>query len=301
MANLLFKMDKEFKKIISPIQFDLDIFEQKLKGIIEEQNNFFKNDLISFLFSKPKRLRVIFIYLISKILKIEKDILNIALATELLHSASLLHDDVIDEETRRRGNITFFEKYSSKLAVLEGDFLLSLALKVLSNETAQIVSIFSDKILKTIQAEILQYENKNKVLSIDEYLNKTLDKTGNLFLAGVESLFEFCENNPAEKNNIIECVKNYSLAFQIKNDIDNFKKDLSDYKNGNYTLPVIYFSKENSIEQIDFSSEKFDKYIKLSIEEMNEIKKLSLDNIEKIENSIYKNALKELIIKTLGS
>ncbi|MBQ2984496.1 MAG: polyprenyl synthetase family protein [Candidatus Gastranaerophilales bacterium] len=294
-------MDKEFKKIISPIQSDLDIFEQKLKGLIEEQNNFLKDDLISFLFNKPKRLRVIFIYLISKILKIEKDVLNIALATELLHSASLLHDDVIDEETKRREKLTFFEKYSSKLAILEGDFLLSLALKVLSNEKKEIVAIFSNKILKTIQAEILQYENKNKVLSIDGYLDKTFNKTGNLFLAGIEALFEFCENDLAEKNKIIECVKNYSLAFQIKNDIDNFKKDLSDYKNGNYTLPVIYFSKENPIGKIDFSNEKFDKYIKLSIEKMNEIKKLSLDNLEKIENSAYKNALKELIIKTLGS
>jgi hypothetical protein len=66
--------------------------------------------------------------------------------------------------------------------------------------------------------------------------------------------------------------KNFSLAFQIKNDIDNFKKDLSDFKNGNYTLPVIYYFMENSNNDIDFNNSKFQKYIDISIEKMNEIK-----------------------------
>ncbi len=294
-------MEEKIKKIISPIEVELNNFEKNFKSLIESQNNSYINDLTSFLFNKPKRLRVIFLYLIAKILKTEKDITNIALATELLHNASLLHDDVIDEEIKRREKLTFFEKYSSKLAVLQGDFLLSLALKVLSNENSKVVSIFSDKIFKTIQGEINQYKNKNKILSIEDYLNKTFNKTGNLFFVGVECLLEQADISSDEKEAIGECIKKFSLAFQIKNDIDNFKNDLTDYNNGNYTLPVIYFSQENKLEDIDFSSEKFDKYIQLSKNKMNEIKEVSLENIEKIENSIYKNALKELIEYTLGS
>lgn len=294
-------MNEKIKKIISPIEFELNNFEKKLELLTCKQSNFLKNDLNKFLFQNPKRLRVIFVYLVAKILKIEKDVSNIAIALELIHSASLLHDDIIDEEIQRREELTFYKKYGTKLAILEGDLLLSVALQTLSNEKKEVISIFSDKIFKTIQAEINQFESKNIIPTMTEYLEKTLNKTGNLFLAGIKSLFELIEISEEQKTSLYNLTKNFSLAFQIKNDIDNFKKDLSDFKNGNYTLPVIYYFMENSNNDIDFNNSKFQKYIDISIEKMNEIKNNSLNELKKFENSIYTKALYELISEVLRS
>ena len=89
-------------------------------------------------------------------------------------------------------------------------------------------------------------------------------------------------------------MKNYALAFQIKNDIDNFKTNSSDFKNGNYTLPVIYSFMENE-------TENFDKYIEISYQKVKELTQTALQYLEKIDNSQYKKALIELTKHTLGS
>jgi len=267
-------------KIIFPIKNELNEFENKLKKVILSEDNFLVSDLDSFIFSSAKRLRPIFVFLFAKILKIENRlVLDIALISELIHSASLIHDDIIDEAKTRRNNPTFFEKYGSKLAVLEGDFLLSLALEKLSETTLEISKIFANRIKKTILGEINQNENLDKITDIETYFKKTSAKTANLFVAGLEALFTLGNKN----ENLLKFIKNYALAFQIKNDIDDFKTNKFDYKNGNYTLPMIYSSLEKANNKVI------------------EIKNLALYELEKIENSIYKTSLIELVNYTFGS
>lgn len=265
-------------EIIFPIKKELDEFEKSLKKVILKTNNFLTSDLEKFIFANSKRLRPIFIFLFAKIMKIENSlVLKIALIAELIHSASLIHDDIIDEEKIRRNNPTFFEKYGAKLAVLEGDFLLSLALEELSKTTCEILKIFAFRIKKTILGEISQNENLNQLTSVDEYLNKTYAKTANLFVVGLEALFSLKEEN----KNLMNFIENYALAFQIKNDIDNFENNKSDIKNGNYTLPMIYSSLEKSIKKVE------------------DLKNKAFKELENIENSIYKTSLIELVKYTL--
>ena len=274
--------------IIFPIKTELENFEIELKKVIASCDNFLSEDLNRFMFSSPKRLRPIFIFLFAKILKIENSLVEkIAIITEIIHSASLIHDDIIDNEKIRRNNLTFSEKYNSKLAVLEGDLLLALALEEISQTTLDISKIFSNRIKKTIQGEIKQNENLNKI-DIEFYFEKTLNKTANLFLAGLEALFTLKVKN----DNLFEFMKNYSMAFQIKNDIDNFKKNSSDYINGNYTLPVIYFFLENK--SLDNFQNNADFYIKKANNEVENYIKKALDALDNIENSKYKNALIDL-------
>ena len=136
-------MSKAMEKIISPIKNEINIFEQELKKIILTEDNFLCKDLYEFIFTNPKRLRPILIFLLSKVLKIENNnVLKIALATELIHNASLIHDDIIDEEETRRNIRTFHNKFNSKIAVLEGDLLLSFALDILSDTSLEILKIF---------------------------------------------------------------------------------------------------------------------------------------------------------------
>lgn len=265
-------------EIIFPIRNELEIFENKLKKVVLREDNFLTSDLEKFIFTNPKRLRPIFIFLFAKILKIDNPlVLDIALITELIHSASLIHDDIIDEEKTRRNNPTFFEKYGSKLAVLEGDLLLSLALECLSKTTLEISKIFATRIKKTIQGEIKQNENLDKITDIETYLEKTNAKTANLFIVGLEALYSFDKKN----ENLLKFIKDYALAFQIKNDIDNYKTSKTDSKNGNYTLPVIYSSIEKSIDFVE------------------KLKNSALKELENIEDSIYKTSLIRLVNLTL--
>ena len=276
---------------ITPIKNELDIFEEKLKNIMEAENNFLKNDLESFMFKSPKRLRPILVFLFSKILKIENDIVyDIALALELIHSATLVHDDILDEDELRRNNPTLYKKYGSKIAVLEGDFLLTLALEALSKTNMDILKVFSDKIKKTLLGELNQNETLNKIPDEKYYLNKTILKTANLFLAGLEALFTIKKIDGNLKKALLDFTLNFSIAFQIKNDT---KDIISDIKNGNYTLVVLYFLMENSIEELNINS-NFDKYIKKALLKVDYYKKLSLKSLDTIENSTYKNAIVDL-------
>lgn len=285
-------------KIILPIKNDLDAFENKLKEIIDLNSNFLTKDLNKFLFTNPKRLRPILIFLFAKILKIDNSLVqNIAIITELIHNASLIHDDILDEEKIRRNNPTFFEKYGSKLAVLEGDLLLSLALEEISKTNIEIAKIFSSKIKATIQGEIKQNENIDKIIDIETYYSKTYNKTANLFLAGIEALFTIKE----KQENLLDFTKNFALAFQIKNDIDNFKNNSTDFKNGNYTLPVIYFFKENNSINFNQKDTDFQKYIDKSCMEIEILKEKALFSLNDIENSICKKALIDLTNHTLRS
>lgn len=268
----------EIKKCCTSIEDNIEHFENTLKKIVNKDKNFLTPDLNKFLFTNPKRLRPRFVFLFARVLNCNSSLVyNIALALELIHSASLIHDDILDFEDTRRNNLTFYKKYGSRLAVLEGDYLLSLANEELAKTNNKILNIFSLRIKKTILGEILQNENLNKILDYDNYIKKTFNKTGNLFMAGLEALFEVCDIDFEIQNNLFEFLKNYSIAFQIKNDIDNFKKNKSDFKNGNYTLPMIYFEK-------DKKKTDFDECLKKAQNEVLKYKNTALDYLSKIQN-----------------
>lgn len=291
-------MDKiaEIKKCCISIENEMLHFENTLKEIIIKDKNFLFDDLNNFMFKNPKRLRVRFVFLFSKLLNINSPLVNdIALITELIHSASLIHDDIIDKDDLRRNFPTFYKKYGAKIAVLEGDFLLSLALEIISKTNIEISKIFSSRIKKTIQGEILQNEVINKIPDYKTYINKTLNKTGNLFLACLEALFSLGDFENELRENLINFIKNYSIAFQIKNDVDNFKSNISDIKNGNYTLPMIYFEQENQKKDIKNNKEK---YLKKASNEVEKYKENALGFLDKIKNKDTA-LLKELSIITL--
>ena len=295
---------RNIKDIISVVKNESDTFEKKLKIIIDKNRNFLKEDLKNFMFSNPKRLRPLFVFLFSKILKIDNfnQVLNIALALEFIHNASLIHDDILDNEKLRRNNPTFYEKYGAKLAVLEGDMLLSMALNILSDTNLDILKIFSNKIQKTLEGEIEQNSSLNKIIDERTYIRKTFNKTGNLFFAGLESLFVLKNVDDITKFKLRKFLKNYTLAFQIKNDIDNIKnKNLSDIKNGNYTLPVLYFCQENDIDLLNCENDCFQNCINLANKKVDKYRKSAIIFLNEIEDSVYKKVLTDLCNYTLRS
>ena len=224
------------------------------------------------------------------------NIVKLAAALELLHSATLLHDDIIDDAKLRRLKPTINHRYNSKMAVLSGDYLLSLSLKLLCDiGLPEIFCYFSENTLNICRGEINQFFNREKLVTIEEYLEKSKNKTSSLFMAGAKSLI-YLINEKMQKipDNIqkafLDYILSFSLAFQIYDDIENFQNEntekiSSDAENGIYTLPYLYISQQNhSCDIINFKNEKLNK--ELYNDALNFSKEYLNKTLDKAKNSL---------------
>jgi geranylgeranyl pyrophosphate synthase len=231
--------------------------------------------------------------------------MNLAIAVELIHNATLIHDDIIDNATKRRGKVSLNIKLGNNLSVLAGDFLLSIAMKKLNEcNNQELIKIFSIALSNMCLGEINQQFSLNKIPSIDEYILKSQNKTAELFIASLKSLAILL--GIRQQNEIYEFARNYGIAFQLKDDLVNIlqtdlsKPDLSDIYNGNYTLPVIYFAQENNCVEEMSKTELVNKIVKnsLIIDKTNGLIKdystRAIASLDFIEDNQYKLKLKEL-------
>ncbi len=244
----------------------LETFEAELKNILKGLDCAYLEEISEFIFAPSKRLRPRLIFsscnALGKI--IEARHIKLAAAIELLHSATLVHDDVIDGANLRRGKASFLSELGSKGAVLVGDYILALVLKILSElNSPYVTELYSKYIMTVIQGEFKQMQSKNTVLDEQQYIEICTMKTSSLFELALESAFykEDDEIKVALKN----YARNFGIAFQIKNDVIDFEQDNLDYKNGTYTLPSILKSKGflNSEIKVQCESE-IEKYANLA-------------------------------------
>jgi geranylgeranyl pyrophosphate synthase len=214
---------------------------------------------------------------------INDDCLKFLSAIELIHNASLFHDDVIDEEDLRRNSLPCSKVYGEKTSILYGNIALSNALKILLElGNITIVNEMNSCVKKMCFGELLQMEQVNKIPTINEYIKKTRLKTSSLFrflMSGVSIL-----SGAKFKNEFESFGDNYGIGFQIKNDLSDYEKGVensSDVKNGVFTAPIIF---AKSIKQDDMAIAKtkdlIDNYLKRAL--------VVLDIFEKSE---YKTAL----------
>lgn len=200
------------------------LIEEDVKRIEKNITNFFKtdidvlSDLNLFLQEKSKRIRSILalLYLKTNNILIDENYISLLSAGELIHNASLLHDDVVDDSDTRRGNITLNAKYNPKIAVLSGDYLLSFAVNYLIKLNNQdILSIFIDTTKKMSESEIQQYSLRNQGVSLDEYLQIIYGKTASLF-EGIMESSAIIANLDRQKAG--EFGRLFGMLFQINND-----------------------------------------------------------------------------------
>ena len=243
-----------------------------------------KSELLKFLNAPSKHIRPIISILYLKALNIdidEKQILYQA-AIELVHNASLIHDDVIDESELRRGKNTLNNKFNSKLAVITGDYLLSDALnKVIKIGRIELIQMFSDTLDEMSEGEINQQFSKFTIPSLNDYIKKSEQKTAKLFetaLCGSLLIADF-------KYDGLDFAKNFGIAFQIRDDLINCKTTNSDIKDGIYTAPVIF---AGGTKINDDAIEKTQTLLNNYIES-------AKNNLSNIEDNEYKQALCELL------
>ena len=309
MADSVF--NTKYYEIISIIQSDFEKLDCEIASYFEKQktNNTQIIPIIKeFINNKGKRVRPALIFLLAKALnKKENDFyVKIAMANELLHNATLIHDDIIDCSLLRRGQKTLNFDYDSKLAVLAGDFLIAQVLNLLFDiEDKNIRETHSQAVSNLINGELYQYFNRYKLLSIDKYIEKSKDKTARLFEAGLVSTYTYDNQDIKNKEEVKNFALNFGTAFQIINDIENFndtQKVDEDIQNGDYSAPFIYYVQEKY--QGDLTKIKnvklISKHIKNSdaIEKSEQLAKYylnrAIENTSFLEDNQYKRAIIDL-------
>ena len=197
-----------------------------------------------------KSMRPILILLLAKAFgKVTPVTQHAAVALELLHTASLVHDDVVDESEERRGQASVNASYNNKVAVLVGDYILSTTLLHVSfTENARILNLIA-KLGRTLSAgEILQLSNiSNQEISEEPYYQVIKQKTAALFAtcAAVGALSAGADEVDVEQAQLFG--QNIGIMFQIRDDIFDYfdskeigKPTGNDMREGKLTLPIIY-------------------------------------------------------------
>jgi geranylgeranyl pyrophosphate synthase len=210
-----------------------------------------------------KRLRPLIAILCTEMLGGNyKDTKNMFLALELIHNATLVHDDIIDEDRYRRGKPSLFSEHGIKKAVLTGDALLSVGL-IHASKTGkpEIVGWLADTALKMVQGITLQNQYKRELMNVDKYLYMNYLKSGSLFeaagaLGGIAG-----SNNSKDVKNLALFGKYFGNAYQIRDDIidtftpeSNDKSPNNDLLNGDPSLLLLYAVNSDSISESDKNS-----------------------------------------------
>lgn len=295
----------EYLNIKKTVQKDLDFLEQSVADLFDEKNPL-KKDLFDFLTLNAKRLRPVLGFLFLRCLfdEINPKQQDVLLAVELVHNATLIHDDIIDNAESRRNRETFNAKFDDSLAVVAGDFLLSVAMeKIILTGNVEAIKLCTSALKSTCLGEINQYFSKYNVTSIEDYIEKSKRKTALLFEVSVLGglLTSEIEINEQLKQSASDFSQNFGIAFQIRDDLMNILNDglsNSDIKSGIYTAPVIFayqenenlFQEENIVEAI-----KNTQAIEKTKDLMDNYFSKSTSAIENAEDNEYKQAIYKLI------
>lgn len=239
----------------------LDVIRRRLSGELEAMNeiiqrslsttNELMNSVVSnYLRVKGKQIRPLMVILSAEMFgNVNEDVLKAGAALEMLHNASLIHDDVVDETTLRRGRPTINLDWGNQIAVLVGDFFVSNALAAgISTGKIAIISSLSDLGKELSLGEVDQICNaREHIFDERRYMHMISQKTASLFVNCVKMGAEAVGAAPESYGNLMEYAGYLGLCFQIRDDIFDYfgdnrigKPTGNDLKEGKVTLPLIY-------------------------------------------------------------
>jgi octaprenyl-diphosphate synthase len=239
------------KSIIKPVEADLNLFDHRLSSYLIGDSPLITSIAQHLMKSRGKRIRPALMFLSARAAEFfTEHTVDSSLAIELIHTASLLHDDVIDNSEMRRGIETVNFKWTNLISVLMGDYLLAKAFRLMMNtESMEMIEAVSLAAERVSVGELRQVEEtSNYDLSEEEYFKIIADKTASLFAVS-------CAAGPilARKNGNIRHKFEYfgekiGVAFQIADDLLDYVGDAlvtgkepgNDVITGKVTLPLIY-------------------------------------------------------------
>ena len=261
LKNLVNEKIREVEKLIE-LKLDSKV------GLIKEMSNYHLN-------SGGKRLRALLTLGSAKLAgydSLGKRDVSLSACVELIHSATLLHDDVIDESDLRRGIKTSNALWGNQSSILVGDYLLSRCFEIMVDDgDLEVLKLLSSTSAKIAQGEVMQLEHKGEADLLEEtYIDIINLKTAALFSAATKTGACLAKSNEKEKNALESYGKNIGLAFQIADDaLDYYSKEIifgkkigKDFYEGKVTLPlIIIFQRANSNER-NFLVEIFKKELR---------------------------------------
>ncbi len=241
-------------KIKAPVAAELEQFNDTFRKTLYTNNPLLERAVEHLLKAPGKQVRPLLVMLAARMVgKVNEKVINVALALEMLHTASLVHDDVVDESERRRGLPSLSAFLSNQVAVLSGDFILSKALECAAlTDDVRVVRYFSQLGQSLADGELLQLDSQeSEVLSEAVYFDVIGRKTASLFSVCARLGALAAGGTESEAERLAQFGKLIGLCFQLRDDIFDYgsaevgKPLGNDMKEGKLTLPAIYAVKHS--------------------------------------------------------
>ncbi|MDY6940077.1 MAG: solanesyl diphosphate synthase [Cyanobacteriota bacterium] len=251
--------------LFAPVEEDLRVLTQNLKNLIGARHPILFAAAEHLFEAEGKRVRPAIVLLISRATQPDRDITErhrrLAEITEMIHTASLVHDDIVDESQVRRGLPTVHSVFGNRVAVLAGDFLFAQSSWYLANlDSLAVVKLLSEVIKDFAEGEIRQgLSQYDADLSIEAYLDKSYYKTASLIANSSKAAGILSGVDDELAQDLYDYGRHLGLAFQIVDDILDYtsstetlgKPAFADLRSGNLTAPVLYaLEEEPSLESL---------------------------------------------------
>ncbi len=246
----------DLKEIKAPINSHLDLFETKFRNSMKTRVALLNTITRYILKRKGKQMRPMFVFFAAGITgTINESSYRAASLIELLHTATLVHDDVVDDSNLRRGFFSINALWKNKIAVLVGDYLLSRGLLLaLDHDEFDLLKIVSNATREMSEGELLQIEKARRLdIEEDVYFEIIRKKTASLIASCCAAGAHSAGASPEEVKRMHQIGEYVGIAFQIKDDLFDYQDNKKagkpngiDIKERKMTLPLIYMLNNSS-------------------------------------------------------
>lgn len=306
------------------IEDELKLFESRFREAVRSQTPLLDRIMRYIVKRKGKQLRPMFVLLCAKLCgKVTESTYRAASLVELLHTATLVHDDVVDDSQERRGFFSVYALWKNKVSVLVGDYLLAKGLLLsLDHNDHQILHILSDAVRKMSEGELLQIEKARSLnLKEDVYFEIIRNKTASLLASACSAGAWSTSNDESIAEKMRSFGEKTGIAFQIKDDLFDYasenvgKPTGNDIKEKKLTLPLIYTlnntdrktrkdiiyvvkNKNRDKERVNWVVSKVKETggIAYATEKMNNYKKEALNALYEFPESPVRKGLEDLVL-----
>jgi len=248
----------ELKEILKPIEKDLQQVEMMLRESSRSEFGPLTLVIEEVIESGGKRIRPAMVMLAGRLFPQNEDhLLRLAVSVEMLHLATLIHDDLIDKANTRRGAPTINSKWDNKSTVLAGDYVWAKAAKIAAEVgNTNVLAIFAESVMVIVEGEIRQdYTGPSFTPNREEYYNRIYAKTASLFEGALKAAATLGEGTADEVRALGTYGRKLGMAFQIIDDVLDFVGTMAevgkpvgnDLRQGVITLPaILYYEKHPS-------------------------------------------------------
>jgi octaprenyl-diphosphate synthase len=268
----------EFSEVTALFKNDLKRVEKEIRKNIQSQISLIPQISGYLMDGGGKRIRPLLVMLASQLCKgeITDRVIKHACSIEFIHAATLLHDDVVDETTIRRGRETVNTKWGSDASILLGDYLISQSILLIAYDSeSKTIQAIAEAAKELVEGGIKEFTSARKLsITEEQYLDIIYKKTGSIISVSCKLGAILSNADSMAERSLVEFGKNIGMAFQLVDDVMDYdsseellgKPVGTDFKEGHVTLPLLYLYR-NSNSSFKRDIEAFIKNDKLTDEE----------------------------------